>query len=58
MGPTTRAPLVPSLIPMKLKPKVTLLYPTHKVSVKVSKRSVVDMAFRPTAKVATPSENY
>ena len=27
MGPTTRAPQVPSLLPKKLKPKVTLLYP-------------------------------
>ena len=26
-GPTSRAPLVPSLLPMKLKPKVTLVIP-------------------------------
>ena len=30
--------------------RVTLSYPTHKVFVKVSKRSVVDMAFKPTSK--------
>ena len=58
MGITTRAPQVPSLLPKKLKPKVTLLYPTHKVSVKVSRRSVVDMAYRPTSKVVMPSEAY
>ena len=29
MGLTSRAPQVPSLLPMKLKPKVTLLYPTY-----------------------------
>ena len=31
-------------------------YPTHMVFVKVSKRSVVDMAFKPISKVAGPSE--
>ena len=31
----------------ELKRRVTLLYPTHKVFVKVSKRYVVDMAFKP-----------
>ena len=46
---------VPNLPPMKLKTRVTLSYPTHKVFVKVSKRSVVDMAFKPTSKVAEPS---
>ena len=56
MGLTTRAPQVPSLLPKKLKPKVTLLYPTHKVSVKVSRRSVGGMAYRPTSKVVIPSE--
>ena len=39
-------------------PKVTLLYPTHNVSVKVSRRSVVDMAYRPTSKVVIPLETY
>ena len=43
---------VPNLPPMKLKTRVTLPYPTHKVFVKVSKRSVVGMAFKPTLKVA------
>ena len=41
---------------MKLKTRVTLSYPTHKVFVKVSKRSVVDMAFKTTSKVAEPSK--
>ena len=42
----------------EVKPKVTLLYPTHKVSVKVSRRSVVGMAYRPTSKVVILSETY
>ena len=50
------SPQVPNLPPMKLKIRVTLSYPTHKVFVKVSKRSVVDMAFKPTSKVAEPSK--
>ena len=54
MGLTTRTPQVHSLLPMKLKPKVILLYSTHKVSVKVSRRSVVGMAYRPTSKVVIP----
>ena len=49
------APQVPNLPPSKLKTRVTLSYPTQKVFVKVSKRSVVDMAFKPTSKVAEPS---
>ena len=40
----------------EVKIRVTLSYPTHKVFVKVSKRSVVDMAFKPTSKVAEPSK--
>ena len=40
---------------MKSKLKVTLSYPTHKVLVKSSRRSVVDMAFKLTSKVAAPS---
>ena len=48
------APQVPNLPPMKLKTRVTLSYPTHKVFVKVSKRSVVGMAFKPTSKVPEP----
>ena len=39
----------------EIKIRVTLSYPTHKVFVKASKRSVVDMAFKPTSKVAGPS---
>ena len=55
MGSATK---LPNLSPMKLKIRVTLSYPTHKVFVKVSKRSVVDMAFKPTSKVAGPSKTY
>ena len=58
MGLTARALQVHSLLPMKLKPRVTLLYLTHKVSVKVPKRSVGDMAYRPTSKVVIPSGTY
>ena len=36
--------ILPSLPIMECKVRVTLSYPTHKVFVKVSKRSVVDMA--------------
>ena len=58
MGLATRAPQVPNLLPKMLKLKVTLLYHTHKVSVKVSGRSVVGMTYRPTSKVVIPSETY
>ena len=58
MGLTIRAPQLPSLLLRRLKPKVTLLYPTHKVSMKVSRRSVGGMSYRPTSKVVTPSETY
>ena len=58
MGLTTKALHVPSLLPMKIKPRVTLSYLTHKVSVKVSRRSVGGMAYRPTSKVVIPSETY
>ena len=58
MGLTTRVLQVPSLLPKKLKPKVTLLYPTHKVSVKVSRRYVLGMAYRSNFKVVIPSETY
>ena len=43
---------------MKLKPRVTLSYSIHKVSVKVSRRSVEGMAFRPTSKVVILSGTY
>ena len=55
MGPTTKAQQLPNLSLMKLKIRVILSYPTHKVIVKVSRRSVVGMAFKPTSKVAGPS---
>ena len=47
---------VPSLPTMECKVRVILSYPTHKVFVKVSKRSVVDMASKLTSKVAEPSK--
>ena len=56
MGLTTKALQLPNLSPMKLKIRVILSYPTHKVFVKVSKRPVVDMAFKPTSKVVAPSK--
>ena len=52
----TKALQLPNLPLMKLKIRVILSFPTHKVSVKVSKRSVVGMAFKPTSKVAGPSK--
>ena len=55
MGPATKALELPKMPPMKSKLRVTLSYPTHKVFVKASKRSVVDMTFKPTSKVAGPS---
>ena len=54
MGATT----LPSLPTMKCKVRATLSYPTHKVFVKVSERSVVDMASKLTSKVAEPSKTY
>ena len=53
MGPTTKALQLPNLSP---KIRVILSFPTHKVFVKVSKRSVVGLAFKPTSKVAGPSK--
>ena len=52
MGPTTKGQQLPNLSPVKLKIRGILSYPTHKVFVKVSKRSVVGMALKPTSKVA------
>ena len=52
------APTVPNLPTMKCKIRGTLSYPTHKVFVKVSKRSVVGMASKHTSKVAEPSKTY
>ena len=46
------APTMCSLPTMKCKIRGTLSYPTHKVFVKVSKRSVVGMASKLTSKVA------
>ena len=51
-GLITKVPQVPRLSPMKSKLRATLSYPTHKVLVKASRRSLVDMAFKPTSKVA------
>ena len=50
---TTVAQTVTSEV--KTKGHITIPY-TQKVFVKVSKRSVVDMAFTPTSKVAVPSK--
>ena len=38
----------------KVKTRITLPYPTHKVFVKALKRSVVGMAFKPTSRLAEP----
>ena len=54
MGATT----LPSLPTMECKVRVTLSYPTHKVFVKVSKGSVVDMASKLTSRVAKPSKTF
>ena len=50
MGAST----MPKLLTMKWKARGTLSYPTHKVFVKVSKRSVVGMASKLTSRVAEP----
>ena len=50
--------LMPSLLTMECKVRVILSYPTHKVFVKASKRSVVDMASKLTSKVAEPSKTF
>ena len=57
MGLTTRVPqgLLP---PEKLRVRATLSYPTHKVFLKVSKRSVVGMASKLTSKVVAPSRTF
>ena len=50
--------IMPSLPTMGCKVGVILSYPTHKVFVKVSKRSVVGMASKLTSKVAEPSKTF
>ena len=52
------ATIMPSLLTMMCKTRGTLSYPTHKVFVKVSKRSVVGMASKLTSKVAEPSKTF
>ena len=54
IGATT----MPSLPTRECLVRVTLSYPTHKVFVKVSKRSVVGMASKLTSKVAELSKTY
>ena len=49
---------LPSLPTMECKVRATLSYPTHKVFVKVSERSVVDMTSKLTPKVAEPSKTF
>ena len=58
MGLTIRTLQVPSPPPMKLKPRVILLYFIHKVSMKALRRSLGSMAYRPTSKVVAPSKTY
>ena len=48
---------MPSLPTKECQVRVTLSYPTHKVFVKVSKRSVVGMASKLTSKVAETIKN-
>ena len=50
--------IVPNLPTVKSKTRGTLSYPTHKVFVKASKRSVVGMASKLTSKDAEPSKTY
>ena len=57
-GRSMMGALMPILLTMECKVRVTLSYPTHKVFVKVSKRSVVDMASKLTSKVAEPSKTF
>ena len=52
------AATMPSLLTMKCKTRGTLSYPTHKVFVKVSKRSAVGMASKLTSKVPEPSKTF
>ena len=52
------ATIIPILLTMKCKTRGTLSYPTHKVFVKVSKRSVVGIASKLTSKVAELSKTY
>ena len=47
---------MPKLPTKECKVRVTLSFPTHKVFVKVSKRSVVGMASKLTSRVALPSK--
>ena len=56
MGLIAKVLNVPKLSLVKLKLRATLSYHTHKVFVKVSERSVVDMAIKLTSKVAVPSK--
>ena len=55
MGLTTRVPQALLLPLEKSRVRAILSYPTCKVFVKVSKRSVADMASKLTSKVAVPS---
>ena len=56
--PMMGATVKPSLLTMECKVRAMLSYPTHKVFVKVSKRSVVDMTSKLTSKVAEPSKTF
>ena len=52
------ATIVPKLPTKECKVRVTLSFPTHKVFVKVSKRSVVGMTSKLTSRVAQPSKTF
>ena len=52
------ATIMPSLPTKECLVRITLSYPTHKVFVKVSKRSVVGMASKLTSKVEEPSKTF
>ena len=52
------ATIMPNLLTMECKTRGKLSYPTHKVFVKVSRRSVVGMASKLTSKVAEPSKTF
>ena len=55
-GASNQGTTVAQPVTNEVKIRVTLSYPTYKVFVKVSKRSVVDVAFKPTSMVAKPSK--
>ena len=55
-GANSQGTAAPSLLPMKLKPRVTLSYHTPRVSAKALKQSVGGMVYKPTSKVIASSK--